>query len=443
MAISRRALLTGSLLAVAGCSRPTPLPTAPTPSPSPSPSASPTTTDLAVSSTIRALVGAGPFGTELVEGARNALPDGVTLATPTTDDVPTAFLHGAGVDLIHNTGTRRLALARASQHLADLTSILDEALDDGTPRRDRIRDMALTPGTVGGRQVAVHRLLVAHGIWYSDRDLSNLGATAPRTWDELVALGEAPGEGRHLFAWDPGCAADYLDLALTLAVKEAGSGLATAIDGLAPDAWHHDAVAQAFAHLQRLVATTQLREVPAARTSWAAGDGPLLHPAGATILRHTHGARDEGFLPVVSPVPTMSDEPALPFETARVSPEAPLCIPRTAPNLDGARALLRILLAGDTAQAFTTRYEVPSTVRGTTPTEQPPTLRTQVRLVADAGDHTIDWRFLDHYGLRPRADQLMTAFLRGRATPTATIAAFQSMADEVRADPDALHLRVS
>lgn len=442
--VNRRSLLAGSAaLALAAC---TPTPEEPVPPVPPPPSPTPTVGlfGLEVPSTVAAVVYGGPLRGQVLDPAAERLMadhPGVEVAIRATenirDDVGPSLTTNPP-DLVNNAGEAQLALAGIADDLLDLEELLDAPDLDGTAIRDTLYTGALSPGIVDGRQLALQYTLVVHGLWYSETTFSERGWAPPQTWDDLHALGElAAGDERYLFGWEDTNAKDFLSMVITSVIKEGGHDLRRSLDNLEPEAWQHPVVARVLDELLLLVEAGQVvEELTDAQRRWAVGSGPLLCPAGATIIRATQANIDEGFLPTAAPVPTVTSAPMLPDQAIQAKAEESFFVPRSAGNTAGALELLRTMLSQEVAAEFSRANDMPTVVRGAASTSDSHALNVQTRLLADAGEHVFHWRFLHYYGLAEEAGAAMGEFLRGNLTRPELVMTLQAACDAVREDPD-------
>lgn len=450
--ISRRALLAGSALTLVGCTPP-PAPQSPSPTPSDSASASPSPTpsptppagvgpfNLTVPSTVRVAWVQGPFGLSIVDGATRQLESTHTgvrvLTTALTDLQAELDDEEQGVpDLLHNSGEGKLLLAEIADRLHPLDDLLEAKNLDGDVIRQTLFTDALTAMQADGRTLTIPYVLLVRGLWYSASGFNKLGLTPPTTWEELHHSASSPGQaGRPLFAWDEDTVPDFLDMVITCAIKEGGHEVRVGLDNLAPEAWRHPAVGKVLDEVARLVGTPLLAEAQGATSLWASGQGPLLMPASARIVRTTKGVRKAGFSPAVAPVPTISTQPTLPAATIHSSVDEGFIVPKAARNVAGGMEMLRMMLSREVASEFSRVNDVPTVVRKTTTASKSAPLASQARLLANAGRNVINWRFLDHYGLTKPAAAAMADFLRGTSDVAGLQGTLQRLCDDVRNDP--------
>lgn len=455
MQVTRRALVAGiaSTSLVAACARKDP-PHTHSPGPSPSPSSSPTHSGagefgLVTPSSLNVLLHSGPFGTSLTDAAVRHLQDaqpGLTITTAYALDIAREVgtdLSKGGFDLIHNGGTRRVHLAKVRSQLAELDPLLDAPNLAGQSIRDSLFTAALPPLAPTDTRVTLPYTLIARGLWYSEPAFAKRGILPPTTWEELLALGKSiTDDDLHLFAWDEHSVGDYLEMAITIAIKDGGHALRIALDSLAEDAWSHPRVQATFTALAQLVESGQLVHTTGATSRWATGDGPLLTPASARIVRQTSGVRPDEFQPVVAPVPSVTGMPALPQTAIHADAADEFLVPTTTSNKAAAFELLRTMYSPEIATEFSRINEVPTVVRGTSQGIDSAPLHSQARLIAGAGKQAFSWRFIDHYGLGQNANEAMTALLAGKASAQATLKRLQSLCDKVRNDSSMDHYTV-
>lgn len=451
MTIPRRTLLGGTAaLALTACDpgeNPTDPPPSPTESTSPGASPSPTATygpfGLRESSEIRATVVPRSGGDTAVEAAGDLLKtrvQGLDVQVSKAEDVKQEIgptLAKEPPDLIHNGGDHPLALGEIGDDLLALEELLGAEAEGGTEIRDTLYSSALPPGRVDDKQLAIPYALVVHGLWYSEAAFAEHGWAVPATWDATVELAEAvEKEERHLFSWDDTTVLSVLDLAITSAVKEAGHELRRALDNLADGAWSHPAVEATFEQLRLLVTEQHFVEVDhGAKQRWAVNSGPVLFCGGAHVINATRSTMQSDFLPTVAPVPTLTAAPTLPIQAIRAAADESFVVPKKAKNTAGGLEMLRTMLSREVAAQYSAKTGMPTVVRGATAQSESPELATQTRLLAGAGEHVVDWRFLRHYGLGEDAGTAMSEFLRGTLNTPALITRLQALTDAVRNDP--------
>ncbi len=307
-----------------------------------------------------------------------------------------------------------------------LLSLANHATD--LPLRDVIDLVRFSPNTitVGPLPAGDYRLTLKHHL--GEAEARAIAADAP---------------GRYLLAWDPATAGDLLTLVLTSAIKQAGHDLRLALESLEPTSWHAPEIAAVLEELRGLITTGQIVETEgSSQGTWAIGEGPLFCAAGANVLRDTKAVRPATFQPTVVPAPTMTLASKLPANAVLSQAQESFIIPRRGKNVAGAQELLRTMFSQSVASQFIEENQIPTTLRGALPVDPPGSLDTQIRLLERAGTEVINWRFIDHYGLREKTSEVMTEFLRGTTTTTAVITQLQGLSDAARADTSLIPLTI-
>lgn len=454
MPIPRRTLLAGAAgaFAVAGCAK-GPAPGRPTSPPSPrlpesSTSAKPAEQALGPfglksPSTIRVAASSSPLGlsalTCAIDALRETYPE-VLVRVESRVDVASGVDWEDPPDLIFNDGA--FPLAAQANRLLMLTRLLESETADGTPLKRALYTGALEAGRVGAAQMAMQYSLIVHGLWFSETLFTENGWRPPRTWAEARAIA-ADAPGRYLLAWDPATAGDLLTLVLTSAIKQAGHDLRLALESLEPTSWHAPEIAAVLEELRGLITTGQIVETEgSSQGTWAIGEGPLFCAAGANVLRDTKAVRPATFQPTVVPAPTMTLASKLPANAVLSQAQESFIIPRRGKNVAGAQELLRTMFSQSVASQFIEENQIPTTLRGALPVDPPGSLDTQIRLLERAGTEVINWRFIDHYGLREKTSEVMTEFMRGNTTTTAVITQLQGLSDAARADTSLIPLTI-
>src|SRR5699024_1194486 len=120
-----------------------------------------------------------------------------------------------------------------------------------------------------------------------------------------------------LFAWGGQNAADYFhELALSMAIKEAGPDLVTKLDSLEADAYEQDALVSAFAAMEEAVqagfflsggAGIQHTE---AQTEWVTG-AAVMYPSGSWIENEQRDTTPEDYRMTAVAAPMLTENAAM------------------------------------------------------------------------------------------------------------------------------------
>ena len=457
MHLSRRHLLAGlaagAVAPLAACQPDPPAPSTsgtPTPTATPAPTATPSALPfgLVTPSTVEAVIFDGAFGTAYAAAAATQLEaahDGVSVRIRPTKDVTAELGHlfdGSSTppDLVDNSGAGKLPIAKIADQLATLDDVIAADNLEGLPIADTLYSGVLDDGTYNDRLIAINYALAVYGLWYSARAFAAGGRAVPTTWDDMFVLGEESArDGQHLFVWGEGAAGYYQELAIASAIKEGGHDVRRALDNLEADAWGHPAVMGVLEALESCVAEGFVLDggpYLEAQARWSRDGAALLYPSGAWIAHEMADSAPEDFGFTVAPVPTLTAAPTLPIAAVHAAPTEQFVVPKDAANPAGGMELLRVLLSEQAATEFSRVNLIPTIVRGSVPDDvASPSLASQTRLLADAGEDVFSWRFETYYGLGSASNDHWSAFLRGRASAVELAERLQGLTDSVRNDP--------
>ncbi|MFD7906710.1 MULTISPECIES: N-acetylglucosamine/diacetylchitobiose ABC transporter substrate-binding protein [unclassified Kitasatospora] len=400
------------------------------------------------------LVFDGGFGDGYVRDAeeryRTAFPHAEVAHTAAAEIRPLLeprLADGSPPDLVDNTGPASVATAElaAAGRLTDLRPLLAApAYDDpGRTVADTLIPAAIAKGRFGGEEVwALNHAYTVFGLWYSESTLAKHGWEYPRTWDEMLALcEEAKREG--IAGWTfPGKYPFYLQWTLyPFIAKIGGPEVLRAIDNLEPNAWHHDAVRQAFEAYHELAVRGHLLAGTAdldhlqAQTAWTAGKA-LFIPNGSWVENEAKDTTPPGFDMAVAPPPGLGDTDRMPFGTIWAAAGSAFVVPRAARNPQGGQELLRVLLGRTSAREFTRRVSSLTVVgEAADDLELPPGLASARDLLKAAGEHIVaprtDWyQDLNREVIAGYIGELTT----GRLKPAEAVRLIQQAADRTAQD---------
>lgn len=401
-------------------------------------------------SSVEVIVFEGGFGTDYAGYAAQMVEDqhdGVTVQVAETSqighDVEAPLNAGDPPCVINNSGLGALSMPPLMDAVEDLTSVIDATNYEGEPIRETLHRGALEPGSFDGKLVAVNYALTSYGLWYSATLFNRHGWEPPRTWDDAMTLGEeARGLGKYLFLWGNEASTYFLELLISSAIKDGGDEVRIALDNLAEDCWRHDAVQAGFEALAQIIDAGYLmpggasNHYIAAQAGWSAAQDAILYPAGAWISHEMADQTQEDFGMTCAPVPTVTEAPALPFESIHLSPSEAFIVPSQSKNVPGAKEFLRALLSRESAAAFTEAVGTPTVVRNTIPEDGygSSALVSQVQLIAEAGPNTFDWRFDSFYGMRKEHVVIMNSFLDSQMDVSTLTDQLQEITDRIRED---------
>src|SRR5829696_6328907 len=192
--------------------------------------------------TVEAVIFKGGYGIDYAEFAGKqveAKQQGVTVkVTPTTKVAQTLqprFVAGNPPDVIDNSGAGLIGVNTIRDQLAELNDVVEAKNYEGTVIKDTLYEGVMDPGTFDGKFIVLNYALTVYAIWYSASLFDENGWTVPKTYEEMLALGEeAKGKGKYLLGWGKEAATYYQTMAIASAIKEGGDEVRLALENLKP-----------------------------------------------------------------------------------------------------------------------------------------------------------------------------------------------------------------
>ncbi|MET9320603.1 N-acetylglucosamine/diacetylchitobiose ABC transporter substrate-binding protein [Streptomyces sp. NPDC003038] len=366
------------------------------------------------------------------------------------------FNGGNPPDVVDDSGAQKIkldVLFKGGQ-LADLTPVLDApSLDDPAKK---VRDM-LIPGTVeqgmqGGKFVALNYVYTVFGFWYSGKLFKEKGWTAPKTWDEFLAvctqakdagLGGLAHQGKFPY---------YINVVIMdLIAKKGGLDAMKAIDNLEPTAFEGNAAALAaveavYEVVEKgllLPGTNGLTHTES-QTAWNQYKAAFI-PSGSWLENEQLKQTPEDFDMRFLPVPLLPDS-KLPFEAIRAGADEPFIVPEKAANKPGGLEFLRSMLSREWSTLFAQQANSLTVVKdGVDPgVKLRPGTQSAVAALKAAGDNTFNYRYPDWYSemdteIQDASNELMAK----RIQPKEWIKRAQAAVDKAAKDPNAKNNRRS
>jgi N-acetylglucosamine transport system substrate-binding protein len=188
---------------------------------------------LGTTSSVEAVIFNGGYGYDYVKFAADKVKKqkdftGVTLkvspSTQIAQQLQPRFVGGDPPDLIDNSGANAIGFSTIQQQLETLDDVFEANNYEGTKILDTLYPNVKTPGTFGGKFIALNYVMTVYGIWYSAALFQQNNWTAPQTWDEMIALGaKAKAKGKYLLVWGKEAATYYQTMAVNSAIKRAAT----------------------------------------------------------------------------------------------------------------------------------------------------------------------------------------------------------------------------
>lgn len=355
------------------------------------------------------------------------------------------FIGGTPPDLFDNSGAQSMNQSAliSEQKLAQIEALLTAESVDGGTVEDSLLPGATAPGTYSGKLYALNYVYTVYALWYSAKEFEERGWSAPTTWDELMALGEAAkGAGQALFAWGGQNAADYFqELALSMAVKQGGMDVQKNLDKLDAKAFEQPSVVDAYQAIQDAVTAGYFLAGGAgikhteAQTQWVTGKA-VMYPSGSWIENEQRGVTPEDYRMTGTPVPLLSSGAQLPFEAIHGTAGEPFFVPSQAKNGPGGLEFLRVMLSKEQCENFSKITSSPTIVKDTIPADAfgSTALASVNTMIAGAGDNVFHFNFTDWYGMGPDLKPLWTEFLNGDKNADQVREQSQQLIDKIRED---------
>lgn len=388
------------------------------------------------------------YGKDAGEAYKKLHPDADVKVSSTVNIQPELqprFIGGNPPDLFDNSGAQHIDSSAliSEKKLAPLEDLLKAPSVDGGTVADSLLPGSTDPGTYSGTLYALNYVYTVFALWYSQKEFGEKGWTAPTTWDEVMALGEAAkGSGQALFAWGGQNAADYYqELALSMAIKQGGKEVQQKLDRLEPDAFSQQPVVDAFTAIGEAVKAGYFLAGGAgikhteAQTQWVTGKA-VLYPSGSWIENEQRGVTPEGYEMTGTPAPLLAAGAAMPLEAIHGAAGEPFQVPAQAKNVAGGLEFLRVMLSKEQAANFSKLTSSPTVVKDTLPEDAfgSTALASVNAMISAAGDNTFSYNFMDWYGMGTDIKPLWTSFLNGDKTAEQVVQESQALMDAIRED---------
>ena len=408
---------------------------------------------LGTTSSVEAVIFNGGYGYDYVKFAADQVKKqkdftGVTLkvspSTQIAQQLQPRFVGGTPPDLIDNSGANAIGFSTIQQQLETLDDVFEANNYEGTKILDTLYPNVKTPGTFGGKFIALNYVMTVYGIWYSAALFQQNDWTAPQTWDEMVALGaKAKAKGKYLLVWGKEAATYYQTMAVNSAIKEGGDEVRLALENLKPKCWSLPQIQSVFQALGEIVKKGYMvpggagTQFTAAQAKWSNDEQAILYPSGGWIENEMKSATKSGFEMTGAPEPTVSSSPTMPYASLRAAAGEPYIVPSQANNVAGGKEILRAMLSKAAATNFSKTRLAPTIVKGLVPSDGfgSTALVSQTKMLDAAGSNTFNYQFVDYYGMN--TDQLVVwnSFLSGQTDVPGLTKGLQTITDKIANDP--------
>ena len=408
---------------------------------------------LGTTSSVEAVIFNGGYGYDYVKFAADQVKKqkdftGVTLkvspSTQIAQQLQPRFVGGDPPDLIDNSGANAIGFSTIQQQLETLDDVFEANNYEGTKILGTLYPNVKTPGTFGGKFIALNYVMTVYGIWYSAALFQQNNWTAPQTWDEMIALGaKAKAKGKYLWVWGKEAATYYQTMAVNSAIKEGGDEVRLALENLKPKCWSLPQIQSVFQALGEIVKKGYMvpggagTQFTAAQAKWSNDEQAILYPSGGWIENEMKSATKSGFEMTGAPEPTVSSSPTMPYASLRAAAGEPYIVPSQANNVAGGKEILRAMLSKAAATNFSKTRLAPTIVKGLVPSDGfgSTALVSQTKMLDAAGSNTFNYQFVDYYGMN--TDQLVVwnSFLSGQTDVPGLTKGLQTITDKIANDP--------
>ncbi|WP_152351774.1 N-acetylglucosamine/diacetylchitobiose ABC transporter substrate-binding protein [Brachybacterium subflavum] len=394
----------------------------------------------------------GGYGDDYAKDAGKAfekLHDGITAKVNSTvniqPELQPRFVGGNPPDVFDNSGAQSMNISALINQgeLAEIQPLLDAKGVDGTAIKDTLLPGSTDPGTYSGKVLAMNYVYTVYALWFSQKQFEDKGWSAPKTWDDMMSLGEEIKKAKaYPFSYGGQNASNYYqELALTMAIKEGGDEVRKSLDSLDAKAFEQDAVVKAFAALEEAVKAKFFApggegiKHTQAQTDWVTGKS-VLYPSGSWIENEQRDVTPKDYAMSAAPVPLLSSGASMPYEAIHGTAGEPFVVPAKAKNGAGGLEFLRVMLSKEQATNFTKLTGSPTVVKDAAPSDEDAStaLQATLKMISDAGENTFTFNFVDWYNLGPDTVTQWTEFLSGAIGADELREKQQKMIDKVRED---------
>jgi N-acetylglucosamine transport system substrate-binding protein len=405
---------------------------------------------MAAKSKVDAVIFNGGYGTDYVTFAGKVVEKKhagstvkVSPSTQIAQQLQPRFVSGNPPDLVDDSGANAIGINTIASKLEDLTSVLDANNFEGSKIADSLYPGVRERGLVGDKMLVLNYVMTIYGLWYSASLFEQNGWTAPKTWDDLIALGaKAKAKKKYLFVWGKEAATYYQTLCMDSAIKEGGDEMRLALENLKPKCWSMPAIQGVFGKLEQIIKAGYMKpggagtQFTQAQAQWSNDESGILYPSGSWIENEMKSQTKKGFKMTGIPEPTLTSSSKMPFEALNAAPGEQFIVPSQAKNVAGGKELLRAMLSKEAATNFAKTKLAPTIVKGTVPASGfgSTALQSQIKMLDAAGDKVFNIRFVDLYGTNPDMLVPWNSFLSGQLDTKGLTKALQQITDKVAND---------
>ena len=392
------------------------------------------------------------FAGQQVAGLQSGSTVKVTPATNIAQTLQPRFVAGNPPDVIDNSGAGLIGINTIRDQLADLTDVINAPNYEGVPIKDTLYAGVTEPGTFDGKFVQLNYVLTVYALWYSASLFEAEGWEVPKTYDEMLALGEkAKAKNKYLLGWGKEAATYYRTMAVASAIKQGGDEVRLALENLRPDCWSSEPVQGVLAGLKKIIDAGFVKpggagtQFTAAQAQWSGTEDFILYPSGGWIENEMKKQTKDGFSMTGAPEPVVSSDSALPWEALHSTAGEGYLVPAQGKNVAGGKEFLRAMLSKEAAVNFAKTKLASTIVKDTVPADGfgSTALVSQVKLLEAAGSNIFTFAYYDLYGTNTDELVLWNTFLQGGSSVEELTEGQQQITDKIAKDDSIKKVEVS
>jgi len=385
---------------------------------------------------------------------KKKFPEATVKHTGTQDITPQLqprFVSGNPPDVVDNSGAQSMDFTTLATQ-GQLTELDDTFLKapsfdfEGKTIGDTLIEGALDQNTVEGKVYGLPYALNISGIWHDAALFEKNGWSAPKTWDELMALGEkTKAAGMPLWTYQGQYPGYMVTVFAAMVTKRGGNDVMKNIDNLEDGAWSQDAVkevAEAFFELKSkgyiMRGTAGLTHVQA-QAQWAQHKAAII-PCGSWLKSELGSQLPADFNMAITPTPSL--DPAsdkFKFEAIPYGTVESFVVPSKAKNVNGGLEYLRVMLSKEGAQKFAELTYTLTVVKGAHDDQSLDTVLESSLAAynaAQATERILPWKYTAWYvGMKDDIEGAMGQLLTGKLDANGFMQRAQKTADRIKKDP--------
>jgi N-acetylglucosamine transport system substrate-binding protein len=333
--------------------------------------------------------------------------------------------------------------------LADLTDLMEAPAygQDGVTFAESLTPGTQDTGVFDGTQYYLNYVLSVWGVWFNQALLDENGWEYPQTWEDMLALCETIKADSDIAPWTyQGLYPQYMRAVYNqLVFKNGGWDAILKLDNLAEDAWTQEPSILALQGLQALYDNEYIMEGTEglshteSQTFWIQGDAVFL-PCGAWLENEMKDVLADypDFQMTVKPVPNLTAEDPLPFDTIESYSGEVFIVFANGKNVQGGKEWLRLLFSQEGAKFFSEATKSLTVVDGAAEGLDLGTAFASVdAAIKAAGSDTFTTRYAGWYPDLDEESKLQIGMiLTGETTAEEAAQSIQALVDELRENPD-------